>query len=150
MSAPLGPRNAAVVALQTIVAGAYRWKSGPTRRLKLFADVPAAQRPAVFLHEGGDESYAWSSGAVPRRTIEVRIFVYIDARDPRVIGAAQLNDIMDALDQALAPAGADLALGRTTLAGTPYMVRITGRPVKVPGDLDGDGLLVVPVAIELP
>ncbi|MGH1571960.1 transcription termination/antitermination NusG family protein [Methylobacterium sp. P31] len=58
--------------------------------------------------------------------------------------------IMDTLDQALAASGADLALGRTTLAGTPYMVRITGQPAKVPGDLDGDGLLVEPVAIELP
>lgn len=150
MSAPLEPRNAAVAALQQVVAQAYAWKSPPSRRLRLFADVPAARRPAVFLHEGGDETYAWSSGAVARRTIEVKIFVYIDAKDHRTIGAAQLNDIMDALDRALAPSGADRALGRNTLAGTQYMARITGRPVKVPGDLDGDGLLIVPVSIELP
>lgn len=143
-------RNAAVEALKAVVAGAYPWKTPPARRLRLFDDVPVAQRPCAFLHEGGDETYAWRSGAVPRRRIEVKVFVYIDARDPRAIGSAQLNDIMDALDAALAPKGADLALGRNTLAGTQYMARIAGRPVKVPGDLDGDGLLIAPVEIELP
>lgn len=143
-------RNAAVEALRAVVATAYPWKAPPSRRLKLFSDVPPVQRPAVFLHEGGDEAYAWQSGAVPRRKIEVKIFVYIDAKARDTVGAIQLNDIMDALDAALAPKGADALRGRNTLAGTQYMARITGRPVKVPGDLDGDGLLIVPVEIELP
>lgn len=143
-------RNAAVEALRALVAGAYPWKAPPTRRLKLFSDVPPSARPCAFLHEGGDETYAWQSGAIARRKIEVKIFVYIDARGRDAVGAAQLNDIMDAFDTALAPKGTDRALGRNTLSGTQSMARITGRPVKVPGDLDGDGLLIVPVEIELP
>lgn len=143
-------RNAAVEALRAVVAAAYPWKAPPARRLKLFDQVPPVERPAVFLHEGGDETYAWQSGAIPRRKIEVKIFVYIDAKAKDAVGAIQLNNIMDALDAALAPKGADALLGRNTLAGTQYMARITGRPVKVPGDLDGDGLLIVPVEIELP
>lgn len=143
-------RNAAVEALQKVVAAAYPWKAPPSRRLKLFSDVPPTQRPAVFLHEGGDETYSWQNGIVPRKKIEVKIFVYIDAKARDAVGAIQLNDIMDAIDAAIAPKGADAMLGRNTLAGTQYMARITGRPVKVPGDLDGDGLLIVPVEIELP
>jgi hypothetical protein len=143
-------RNAAVEVLATVVAGIWPWATAPRRRLKLFSDVPAAERPCAFLHEGGDEGYAWQSGAIPRRKIEVKVFVYIDAKDPSVVGAEILNDIMDAFDAALAPKGADAMLGRNTLAGTQYMARIAGRPIKVPGDLDGDGLLIVPVEIDLP
>lgn len=149
VSAP-ATRNGAVEALKTVVAGIWVWKVPPSRRLKLFADVPARDRPCAFLHEGGDETYTWQSGSIPRRKIEVKVFVYIDAKNPSVIGAAQINDIMDAFDNKLSPRGADAMLGRNTLAGTQYMARIAGRPIKVPGDLDGDGLLIVPVEIELP
>ncbi len=50
----------------------------------------------------------------------------------------------------LEPAGADVALGRLTLGGTAYSCAVAGRPLKDPGDLDGDGLLVVPIQIILP
>ncbi len=143
-------RNAAVEALKVVVAGVWAWKAPPSRRLRLFADVPAKDRPCAFLHEGGDEAYTWQSGAIARRRIEVKVFVYIDARDPKTVGAALLNDIMDAFDAKLAPKAADAMLGRNTLAGTQYMARIAGRPIKVPGDLDGDGLLIVPIEIDLP
>lgn len=143
-------RNAAVEALKVVVAGIWPWRTPPSRRLKLFADVPAKDRPCAFLHEGGDETYAWQSGAIPRRRIEVKVFVYIDARDPKTAGSIVLNDIMDAFDTKLAPKDVDAMLGRNTLAGTQYMARIAGRPIKVPGDLDGDGLLIVPIEIDLP
>lgn len=143
-------RNAAVEALKAVVAGVWAWKTPPSRRLKLFSDVKAAERPCAFLHEGGDETYTWQSGAIPRRKIEVKVFVYIDAKDPKTVGAALLNDIMDAFDAKLSPKGADAMLGRNTLVGTQYMARIAGRAIKVPGDLDGDGLLIVPIEIGLP
>ena len=53
-------------------------------------------------------------------------------------------------DLALAPTGPDAALGRLTLGGTAYRCGIDGKPLKDPGDLDGDGLLVVPITIVLP
>ena len=48
------------------------------------------------------------------------------------------------------PAGADNALGRNTLNGAAYRCGIQGKPLKDPGDLDGDGLLVVPIRLVLP
>lgn len=133
-----------------LVASAYGWKLGPSRRFKLWTDVPLVSRPACFLFEGGQEAYAWSEGATPKRAIEARLFIYLNAKDQSVSGASLLNGVMDALDAAFAIAGADLALGRNTLSGTAYSCRIDGRPLKDPGDLDGDALLVVPVKITLP
>ena len=143
-------RDAALSALANLVASAYAWTTGPSRKLKLWTDVPAASRPACFLFEGGFESYAWSEGAVPKRVIEAKIFAYLNAKDHSVLGATLLDDVMDALDAAFAPSGADHALGRNTLSGSAYSCRIDGKVLKDPGDLDGDALLVVPVKLVLP
>ena len=143
-------REQAIAALVARVASAYAWATPPSRRLKLWSDVPPAMRPACFVFEGGAETYTHAEGPVPKRSIAPRLFIYVDAHDPATVGAALLNTIMDALDAALAPTGADAPLGRTTLAGTAYRCAIDGKPLKDPGDLDGDGLLVVPVTIVLP
>ena len=107
-------------------------------------------RPACFLHEGGAETYAEAAGAAPKCSLTLRLFVYADAHDPGTPGATMLNVIMDALDVALAPTGADAALGRLTLAGTAWRCGIEGKVLKDPGDLDGDALLVVPLTVVLP
>ena len=142
-------REPAIAALLARLATAYPWAAPPSRRLKLWSDVPAAMRPACFLHEGGAETYADAAGT-PRRTLALRLFVYADAHDPGTPGAAALNAVMDALDSALMPNGADAALGRLTLGGTAWRCSIEGKVLKDPGDLDGDALLVVPIAIVLP
>ena len=142
-------REPAIAALLGRVSQAYSWAAPPSRRLKLWSDVPPAMRPACFLHEGGAETYADAAGT-PKRTLGLRLFVYADAHDPGRPGAAALNAIMDALDDALAATGADAALGRCTLGGTAWRCGIEGKVLKDPGDLDGDALLVVPIAIVLP
>lgn len=143
-------REQAMAALAARVASAYAWATPPSRRLKLWSDVPPAMRPACFLFEGGAETYADAADATPKRSLQVRLFIYVDAHDPAAIGAATLNTIMDALDAALQPSGADLALGRLTLGGAVHRASIEGKPLKDPGDLDGDGLLVVPITLVLP
>jgi hypothetical protein len=143
-------RESAIRALMNIVASAYPWKLGPTRRLKLWSDVPAASRPACFLFEGGHESYSWSENALPKRVIEVRLFVYLSAKDPNVAGAPLLNKVMDAFDSAFILTGGDVLSGRNTLGGTVYNCRIDGKALKDPGDLDGDALLIVPIKLILP
>lgn len=142
-------REPAIAALLARLAAAYPWAAPPSRRLKLWSDVPAAMRPACFLHEGGAETYA-DAAATPKRTLALRLFVYADAHDPGQPGAAALNAIMDALDGALAPNGTDAALGRLTLGGTAWRCAIEGKVLKDPGDLDGDALLVVPIVVVLP
>ena len=55
-------REPAIAALLARLASAYPWAAPPSRRLKLWSDVPAAMRPACFLHEGGAETYADAAG----------------------------------------------------------------------------------------
>jgi len=54
------------------------------------------------------------------------------------------------LDAAVAPAGADIALGRQTLGGAVHDCKISGAPVRDPGDLDGDAIAAVAVRLVLP
>jgi hypothetical protein len=143
-------REAAIEALSSVIGNAYPWKLGPLRRLKLWTDVPLMSRPACFLFEGGEEVYSWSESALPKRLIEVRLFIYINAKDPAVNGGVLINEVMEALDGALALSGADSCLGRNTLGGIVHHCRIDGKILKDPGDLDGDALLIVPIKIALP
>ena len=142
-------REAAFSALFATVSVAYPWGVA-SRRLKLWSEVPAALRPALFQLEAGPETYQWPTPAAPKRTLEAKLFLYFDARDPATPGASAINAALDALDAALAPAGADLALGRQTLGGAVHDCKISGVPVRDPGDLDGDAIAVVAVRLALP
>ena len=142
-------REAAFSALFATVAAAFPWGVA-ARRLKLWSEVPAALRPALFQLEAGPETYQWPTPAAPKRTLEAKLFLYFDARDPATPGASAINAALDALDAALAPAGADLARGRQTLGGAAYDCKISGVPVRDPGDLDGDAIAVVAVRLALP
>ena len=142
-------REAAFSALFSLVSNAYPWGLA-SRRLKLWSETPAHLRPALFQLEAGPETYQWTQLATPRRTLEAKLFLYFDARDPTTPGSSAINAALDALDAALAPTGADLAAGRQTLGGAVYDGRITGVPVRDVGDLDGDGLAVVSVRLILP
>jgi len=141
-------REAAFAALFDAVAGAYPWGLA-SRRLRLWSEVPAPMRPALFQLESGPESYQWTLLATPRRTIEAKLFLYFDSRDPLTPGASAINAALDAIDGALAPQGADAAAGRQTLGGAVYDCKIAGVPVRDTGDIDGDGLAVVSVRLVL-
>jgi hypothetical protein len=142
-------REAAFSALFDTLSNAFAWGMA-SRRLRLWSEVPAAMRPALFQLESGPESYAWTSAATPRRTIEARLFLYFDSRDPFTPGAATINAALDAIDAALTPRSNDLAAGRQTLGGAVYDCKISGVPVRDTGDMDGDGLAVVSVRLVLP
>jgi hypothetical protein len=142
-------REAAFSALFETLANAYAWGIA-SRRLKLWSEVPAAMRPALFQLEAGPEAYQWTSPTMPRRTIEAKLFLYFDSRDPLTPGASAINAALDAIDAALAPQGVDLALGRQTLGGAVYDCKIAGVPIRDTGDIDGDGLAVASVKLVLP
>ena len=142
-------RETAFSALFSRVSTAYDWGVA-SRRMKLWSEVPAAMRPALFQLESGPETYQWTSLATPRRSFEAKLFLYFDARDSSCPGAVAINQALDALDAALAPCRIDDAHGRQTLGGAVYDCRIIGVPVRDTGDLDGDGLAVVTVRLVAP
>ena len=106
--------------------------------------------PRCSSSRAGPETYQWTSPATPRRTLEAKLFLYFDARDPATPGASAINAALDAIDAALAPQGADRAAGRQTLGGAVHDCKIIGVPVRDTGDLDGDGLAVVSVRLVAP
>jgi len=142
-------REAAFSALFAAVSAAYPWGLA-SRRMKLWSEVPSALRPAFFQLESGPETYQWTSPATPRRTLEAKLFLYFDARDPQTPGASAINAALDAIDAALAPSAPDFASGRQTLGGAVHDCKINGVPVRDTGDLDGDGLAVVSVRLIAP
>jgi hypothetical protein len=119
-----------------------------SRRLKLWSDVASADQPALFVTEHG-ENLSYSAEALPGKvTLNVDLFVYIAAgKDRDSIPARDLNIALDALAACLAP---DPVIGRQTLGGLVTHCRIEGRIVKDPGDLDGQGLALVPIKILAP
>src|ERR1700761_6603193 len=120
-------REAAFSALFAAVSNAYDWGLA-SRRLKLWSEVPASLRPALFQLESGPETYQWSTLATPRRTFDAKLFLYFDARDPACPGAIAINNALDAIDAALAPSGLDSSRGRQTLGGVVYDCKIMGVP----------------------
>lgn len=142
-------RNTIFAALFARLSGAYVWKNTPSRRVKLWGEVDPVMRPALFQFEGGDETYTWSNTAEPKRTLPASIFIYTNAPEG-TIGIVEQNDILDAIEAALRPTGPETALGRCTLGGLVYSCRINGQVFKDPGDLDGDGMLRIPIEIIVP
>jgi hypothetical protein len=142
-------RETAFGALFSLASSAYAWGLA-SRRMRLWSETPINLRPALFQLESGPEVYQWSQLAAPRRTLEAKLFLYFDARDPTTPGSTGMNVALDALDAALAPSGLDIAAGRQTLGGVVYDCRVIGVPIRDVGDLDGDGLAVVAVRLVLP
>lgn len=118
------------------------------RRFKLWTEVPASAKPALFLMERG-EDYVRDSEAVPAKvTLNVDLFIYTSVgKDPNTIPGQQLNQLLDAIDAALAP---EPVTGKQTLGGLVSHCWIEGNVMKDTGDMDGDGLAVIPVKILVP
>jgi hypothetical protein len=131
--------------LAKIVAGGYFAATG--RRLKIWTEV--AIQPACFLYEHG-EMRTHQSSNLPKDGLNVDIYVYVKTGDPNAVPATLLDNALDAIDAALAPTGADKIRNRQTLGGLVEHCFVDGRVVKDPGDLDGQGVAVVPIVILVP
>lgn len=124
------------------VNGYTTWAS-VSRKLQLFSDVPVQARPALFITEHHETSNNQSENTPSRMTLSVDLFIYTNGRS-NAVPAQDLNVILEALDVALAP---EMATGRQTLGGIVSHCRSEGQTLKDPGDIDGDGLLWVPIRI---
>ena len=124
------------------VSGATTWVT-TGRKLLLFSDVPVQARPALFLTEHHETTVHQSENTPPKLSMNLNIFIYTNGR-ANDTPATDINVLLDALDKVLAPSA---ATGTQTLGGLVSHCRIDGQTLKDPGDIDGDGLLWVPVKI---
>ena len=140
-------REAAFSALFAAVSAAHPWGLA-ARRLRLWGEVPAALRPALFQLESGPETYQWPTPAAPKRTLEAKLFLYFDARDPLLRARARSTW--------RSTRSTPRSRRRRPRARPPDARRRGPRlqdhgvPVRDPGDLDGDAIAVVVVRIVLP
>src|SRR5579862_8742709 len=128
-------------ALFALVSGSASFNLA-SRRLKLWNEVAATDKPAIFMYERDDEYKGAERYVPPTVTMNVDLFIYIEAgKDQSVAPITVLNPLIDAVDAALAPSR---TTGRQTLGGLVSHCYIDGKIMKDPGDLDGDGIAVIP------
>lgn len=119
-----------------------------SRRMKLWSSIAPADKPALIMTDRAD-IYTHASEAVPESvTMYVDVYIYTDAgNDASATPASTLNTLVDAVDTVLA---AEPLTGRQTLAGLVSHCWIEGKVMKDAGDLDGNGVAVIPIRILVP
>lgn len=124
------------------------WKES-SRKVKLWTD---AANPSIFQAEHGETS-AMQTNMPYRRMFKCNWIVYQNQSGlPGGYGAIENNQILDAIQQALLPTPQDPGYGdeRQTLNGLVWSVKIVGEIFKDPGDIDGEGMMVIPIQILAP
>jgi hypothetical protein len=138
-------REAIMQALFALVAGSASFVTA-SRRLKIWSDVPASEKPALFMYQKNDEYKGSERHLPPTVTMNVDLYIYTaPGLDSGIIPASLLNPLIDAAEAVLRPGPG--AGGRQTLGGLVSHCYIDGNILKEPGDLDGDGVAVIPVKI---
>ena len=139
-------RETIITALFTLALTAAPFNTSG-RRLQLWSKV--ASFPALFVQSTGTHYPPREvRGLPPRRTILAELWVYTDVgKDPNADPEQALNDIVDAIEAALAPS---LVGGVQTLAGLVSHAWIEGEVEQFPGVLDGIAKAIIPVKILVP
>jgi hypothetical protein len=117
-----------------------------SRRLKLWTDV--GEQPAIFMAEHSENPSYQAENSPQKNSLDVEVYVYFKTPvTDEVKPAIDLNSILDGIDAALAPS---ITTGKQTLGGLVSHCRIDGKVLKDPGDIDGQGLAVIPIKILVP
>lgn len=120
-----------------------------SRRVVLFGECPA--QPACYQAEHGD-NVAQVTGMPYKTVVEAKWIIYQNvAQDPAALGAVENNLIIAGCYEALAPKPNDPGWPkRNTLGGLVHHCYIGGQLFKDPGDLDGQGMMVIPIKLLVP
>lgn len=147
---PVNPtREAAFAALFALIQTAT-WNGGTTwaftdRRICLFKDCPA--QPAMFV-VSIDDDISQVTGLPYIQTWKANIIIYHNAGTVLANVPQQTdNMIIDAVFKALTPLGPG---NKQTLGGLVHHCFIKGTIKKVPGDLDGQSLITIPITMLVP
>lgn len=141
----MNTREQIMQALFALVSGLAGFITA-SRRLKLWSDVSSGEKPAIFQYERDDEQKGADRYVPPTVIMNADLYIYTaPGMDSGVIPISILNPLIDAVNAALKPGPA--AGGKQTLGGLVSHCYIDGKIMKDPGDLDGDGIAVIPVKI---
>lgn len=122
-----------------------------SRRVKLFSDVASNEQPACFQAEWATDEVQQTE--LPQKTtLQANWIIYqCIGKDKNALGAVENNLIISACRAALAPPPGDPGFPkRNTLGGLVHHCYIGGRIFKDPGDLDDQGMIVIPIKLLVP
>ncbi len=121
-----------------------------SRRFVEWASISdSAQMPYLMLTRPR-ETYPQRAitGLPPKRTFKCDVTIYIaSGKDQSVIPDELVCDIMDEIDVSMRPPIGQEVL---TLGGLVDHCYVMGEIIEVPGDLDGIGLIMIPLEIVIP
>jgi hypothetical protein len=121
-----------------------------SRRVKLFADCPvfpgcyqAEHTSMVSKKRNGPYREEWGANWIIYHNV---------GQDENIVAATENNRIMASVRAVMKPLPNDPGVfdNRNTLGGLVYDCFLDGRLFKDPGDLDGEGMLVVPIKLLVP
>lgn len=120
------------------------------RKLTVESQMPIDVQPSLHQFEGVAEKYEWQGIKGQVRILGVSLFCWfrVPSGDSSELGSTYINYMLEAIEQTLIADTPEKM--ECTLGGLVYWCRIEGKVIKVPGDLDPQGLLVVPIRMEIP
>lgn len=123
-----------------------------SRRVRLFADVPSNQQPACFQAEWATDEQQVTNQPYKTTLMANWVIFQCIGKDKKAIGAIENNLIIGGCRKALAPLPADPGYPdkRNTLNGLVHHCFISGRIFKDPGDIDDQGMIVIPIKLLVP
>ena len=115
------------------------------RRHKHWKDVPASAQPALFMLAAGQTVERRGHG-LSALTLRVQLYLYSRNNDDTC-----QNDLLDAIDDALAPIDGDPDYGaECTLGGLASSCRIEGEIETDEGLLGDQAVAIVPIVVVVP
>jgi hypothetical protein len=138
------------VAFFNLVKGAASF-TATSRRFVHWDQVNETQMPFLTMLKTGEVRVRQSEG-LPTLTINAHVFVYLSAgMDPEDTPDTAMNALLDAIDAAVAPGGADVLNGnKQTLGGLVAHCYPLGPVFVDTGDVDGKAVAAIPFQILVP
>lgn len=115
-----------------------------SRRLRHWTDVSPDEQPALFQAQIRQTAAA-HTGAPTKWLLRADLYLYANSgQDPNAVPATALNNLMDAIEAALAPGP-----GQTVqnLGGIVHYCRISGEVMTDEGVLGAQAVAIIPVEI---
>ena len=122
-----------------------------SRRFVHWDQVNETQMPFLTMLKTGEVRSRQTEG-LPTLTINAHVFVYLSAgMDPEDTPDTAMNALLDAIDAAVMPAGADMLNGnKQTLGGLVAHCYPLGPVFVDTGDVDGKAVAAIPFQILVP
>jgi hypothetical protein len=138
------------VAFFNLIAGAADF-TATSRRFVHWDQVNETQMPFLTVLKTGEVRARQAEG-LPTLTMNTHVFVYLSAgMDPEDVPDTAMNAVLDAIDAAVVPGGADALNGnKQTLGGLVSHCYPLGPVFVDTGDVDGKAVAVIPFQILVP